>query len=495
MSLCVWASSLWTLWCAMPTSRGRTSRLRSRKPDLEQQVASLAALMRESRHVIFCTGAGISTNPPASLRDYRGPEGIWTEAQAAGLVVGEPGAKGMPVDCPWDASMFSRMPAARPTLAHRVITQLASGASPLVKHVITQNEDGLHRRSGLPAAQLSELHGSAFVEVCGNYATDDSDSDVCSSDSDSDSSEAERLAADEATNAAARLRRPAGCGAAVVRDFVTYWPDTYKRSWPLGRHVTGRACPHCRQVPPASVAAAASAFARAAAVVSVANGSCTAGKAACAIDDGLRGSGWLHDSTVDFGECPGGFPWGSLNAVHNLRAAKEHMQHADLVVAWGTSLSILANYFDPWHAESKWAKPPPIGLRLALADGDEAPITAPSKGAGGSSNEHGGSSSENHVRPKKHRRRVLVRPCRLVIINKGVTLDEEIAEIKIEADVDEVSGMLLRHLGLPLPPPYDPQADPLLAAAVAPAPGEPQAPWTIAMAVAEWASKNELPKS
>ena len=479
----------------MPTSRGRTSRLRSRKPDLEQQVASLAALMRESRHVIFCTGAGISTNPPASLRDYRGPDGIWTEAQAAGLVVGEPGAKGMPVDCPWDASMFSRMPAARPTLAHRVITQLASGASPLVKHVITQNEDGLHRRSGLPAAQLSELHGSAFVEVCGNYATDDSDSDVCSSDSDSDSSEAERLAADEATNAAARLRRPAGCGAAVVRDFVTYWPDTYKRSWPLGRHVTGRACPHCRQVPPASVAAAASAFARAAAVVSVANGSCTAGKAACAIDDGLRGSGWLHDSTVDFGECPGGFPWGSLNAVHNLRAAKEHMQHADLVVAWGTSLSILANYFDPWHAESKWAKPPPIGLRLALADGDEAPITAPSKGAGGSSNEHGGSSSENHVRPKKHRRRVLVRPCRLVIINKGVTLDEEIAEIKIEADVDEVSGMLLRHLGLPLPPPYDPQADPLLAAAVAPAPGEPQAPWTIAMAVAEWASKNELPKS
>jgi hypothetical protein len=80
----------------MPTSSGRkTSRSRSRKPDLEQQVASLAALMRESRHVIFCTGAGISTNPPASLRDYRGPDGIWTEAQAAGLVVGEPGAKGI----------------------------------------------------------------------------------------------------------------------------------------------------------------------------------------------------------------------------------------------------------------------------------------------------------------------------------------------------------------------------------------------------------------
>ena len=67
---------------------------------------------------------------------------------------------------------------------------------------------------------------------------------------------------------------------------------------------------------------------------------------------------------MDFGESPGGFPWGR-NPVHNMQVAKEHMQLADLVLVMGSSLSILANYFCPWRPESKWAKPPPDGLRLA----------------------------------------------------------------------------------------------------------------------------------
>ena len=166
-----------------------------------------------------------------------------------------------------------------------------------------------------------------------------------------------------------------------------------------------------------------------------------------------------------------GFPWGD-NRVHKLRAAKEHMQLADLVVAWGTSMSILANYFDPWHRESRWAQPPPKGVRLAGAE------EAPAEAAGG-----GGRGGRGGA--KRPRRRAAVRPCRLVIINRGRALDEDLAELKIEADVDEVAAKLLRELGLPPPPPYDPQADPLLAAAVPPAAGEPRPPWTIAAALME----------
>ena len=57
----------------------------------------------------------------------------------------------------------------RPTYTHEAVQKLMSLG--LLKHVISQNTDGLHRLSGIPREQMSELHGNAFHERCEKCGT------------------------------------------------------------------------------------------------------------------------------------------------------------------------------------------------------------------------------------------------------------------------------------------------------------------------------------
>ncbi|ORY19983.1 DHS-like NAD/FAD-binding domain-containing protein [Rhizoclosmatium globosum] len=99
----------------------------------------------EPRRTIIHTGAGISTS--AGVPDFRGPNGVWTR-ELNGL-------------SPPDGTAFG---AAEPTRTHFAINDLV--AAGLVRHVVSQNVDGLHVRSGLPRDCISEVHGTAFAEWC-----------------------------------------------------------------------------------------------------------------------------------------------------------------------------------------------------------------------------------------------------------------------------------------------------------------------------------------
>lgn len=59
---------------------------------------------------------------------------------------------------------------ATPTITHRSITRLVQLG--LVEYVITQNVDGLHRRSGLSRSKLAVLHGCLFTEICEKCKTE-----------------------------------------------------------------------------------------------------------------------------------------------------------------------------------------------------------------------------------------------------------------------------------------------------------------------------------
>ena len=124
--------------------------------ELEKKIDLLAKWVKESKHCVMFTGAGISTS--TGIPDFRsgmntvlktGP-GVW-ELQAKG-VSRKPGAA------------LPNMLKAIPSLSHMAIVQMHKEG--MVKFTVSQNVDGLHLRSGIPGNELAELHGNTNLEKC-----------------------------------------------------------------------------------------------------------------------------------------------------------------------------------------------------------------------------------------------------------------------------------------------------------------------------------------
>ncbi|MGH2714708.1 MAG: SIR2 family NAD-dependent protein deacylase [Thermoleophilaceae bacterium] len=121
----------------------------------------LAQLLRDSKCTVVLTGAGVSV--PSGIPDFRSPgTGLWENVDP--MEVAHIDAWRRDPDRFWGfygdrfVSLFDK----QPNDAHLALAELERRG--LVKAVITQNVDRLHRRAG--SERVVEVHGSIEHSVC-----------------------------------------------------------------------------------------------------------------------------------------------------------------------------------------------------------------------------------------------------------------------------------------------------------------------------------------
>ncbi len=131
----------------------------------DEEIRAGAELILEARYPIALTGAGMSVE--SGIPPFRGPGGLWTK-------YGEPPMNGFqrfmadPKKA-WEErlskrndELFKPLSVARPNPGHHALVELEQLG--VLRFVITQNVDDLHRQAGQQA--LAEIHGNWTLIRC-----------------------------------------------------------------------------------------------------------------------------------------------------------------------------------------------------------------------------------------------------------------------------------------------------------------------------------------
>jgi NAD-dependent deacetylase len=125
------------------------------------QATRLAELLRDSERAVVLTGAGVSV--PSGIPDFRTPgSGLWENVDP--MEVAHIDAWRRDPDRFWSfyAERFVSLFDKGPNEAHLALAELERRG--LVRAVITQNVDRLHRQAG--SEHVIEVHGSIEYSVC-----------------------------------------------------------------------------------------------------------------------------------------------------------------------------------------------------------------------------------------------------------------------------------------------------------------------------------------
>jgi NAD-dependent deacetylase len=120
---------------------------------------ALARQIRDSRKIVFVTGAGISQE--SGIPTFRGKDGYWRKYDPMQLATIDAFYEDPKLVWEWYEERRKNILGAEPNAGHFAIAELASHKEVIV---LTQNIDGLHQRAG--SKKVLELHGSIIRIKC-----------------------------------------------------------------------------------------------------------------------------------------------------------------------------------------------------------------------------------------------------------------------------------------------------------------------------------------
>lgn len=127
--------------------------------ELREKIRHVAELIKESRNVVFLTGAGISV--PSGIPDFRSSNGLYAKYGQEIFDIDHFHAHPDKFYAFAKEGLISMLDC-QPNAAHRLIAELEEKG--YVRGVITQNIDGLHQKAG--SKKVAELHGNARMWHC-----------------------------------------------------------------------------------------------------------------------------------------------------------------------------------------------------------------------------------------------------------------------------------------------------------------------------------------
>lgn len=125
-----------------------------------EEIRKAAQLIRDAKHLIAFTGAGISVE--SGIPPFRGEEGIWSRYDPGVLDIER--YRSYP-DETWpviNEIFYQFFAKAKPNTAHAFLAWLQQEG--ILKALITQNIDNLHQDAG--SADVIEYHGNSQYMVC-----------------------------------------------------------------------------------------------------------------------------------------------------------------------------------------------------------------------------------------------------------------------------------------------------------------------------------------